>query len=67
MITKILKKDYDKVQEMRGHSKQAHSLGYLVFRGNDGKYYKCDKTGMAGVKEWTEYAKNLTPENTSLF
>lgn len=31
----------------------------MIFKGADGKYYKCDQTGMAGVKEQVEWNKKL--------
>lgn len=56
MIYQIQKKEYDKVMYMRKSSVHA-KLGYLVFKGDDGKYYKCDESGMKGSKEIFEFNK----------
>lgn len=32
---------------------------YLVFEGVNGKYYRCDKTGMPALKEMWAYNKEL--------
>jgi hypothetical protein len=59
MVRKIQRKEYDKIKEQRAHSREAKNLGYLIWRGADGKYYKTDKSGIAGTKEMVEYNKQL--------
>jgi hypothetical protein len=59
MITQILKKEYDQIQRKRKNMAAGTSLGYLVFHGEDGRYYKTDKTGMLGAKEIADFNKNF--------
>ena len=62
MITKIMKKEFNKIAEIRKHS--TRSLGVLTFKGHDGKYYKCDKVGGEGLKEIFYYQKQLKKQLT---
>jgi len=58
MITQILKKDYDKLYKQRARSR-SKSLGYLIFKGEDGKYYKTSESSAAAVKEITVFNRNF--------
>jgi hypothetical protein len=59
MVSKIQRKEYDKIQESRKHSRSGINAGFLVWKGADGKYYKTDKSGIAGTKEMVEFNKQL--------
>jgi hypothetical protein len=59
MITQILKKEFDRIIRLRKNMAKGASLGYLVFHGEDGNYYKTDKTGMLGAKEIADFNKNF--------
>lgn len=38
---------------------KGESLGFLIFHGADGKYYKTDQVGMAGAKEIADFNKRF--------
>lgn len=57
MIYQLQKKQYDAYKRQRKHSSQ--SLGFLIFKGEDGNYYRTDGTGMPAVKEMATFNKNF--------
>jgi hypothetical protein len=59
MVTRIQKKEYDAWQARRGYSETQKSLGFLIWQGPDGKYYKNEVSGTSGLKEMIDYNKQL--------
>ena len=57
MIYQIQKKAYDAYKKQRKLSSK--SLGFLIFKGEDGNYYRTETTGMLAVKEMTTFNKNF--------
>ena len=67
MIQVITQVEYRKLKRIR---RQGKKLGYLIFKCEDGKYYKTDKSGMAGTKEMVEQqrvVRNQISKSVSLF
>lgn len=57
MIYQIQKKEHDALKRRRKST--GKSLGFLIFKGEDGNYYKTDTTGMVAVKEMTTFNKRF--------
>lgn len=64
MITQITKKELRRIKSLRKVSASQHS-GMLVWIAPNGKAYKCDKSGMAGVKEMTDWNKKIEADLTA--
>lgn len=62
MINRITKKEYDREMERRKHAPTITRLekrNKLYFKGEDGRYYICDQTGGAGLKEIWQFNRNF--------
>lgn len=53
MIYRLQKKEYEAYKRQRKLS--SRSLGFLIFKGADGKYYRTEHTGLEGAKEITTF------------
>lgn len=58
MIQQIQRQQYMDIVKARKRKPAAKSR-YLVFEGVNGKYYRCDKTGMPALKEMWAFNKQL--------
>ncbi len=58
MITRISQKMYRETMKARKKNPKLKH-GFLVFPAPDGRYYKCDKSGMQGAKEQAEWCKQI--------
>lgn len=59
MIHQILKKEYDQIRKARKRYPKNAPSGFIIFKGEDGKYYRCDKSGGAGMKEMVEFNRGF--------
>lgn len=57
MIYRIQKKQFDKLLKQRKRSQE--SLGFLIFKASDGRYYRTEGTGMKAVQEMTEFNRRF--------
>lgn len=64
MITHITKKELKRIKSLRKLTSQKTG-GFLVWIAPDGKAYKCDTSGMAGVKEMNDWNKKVKEQLTA--
>jgi len=63
MIRKTTLKEYKKVQHARKmYGGVPPTMKNLFFKAPDGKWYKCDRTDMLGVKEIDRFKKNMADQ-----
>lgn len=58
MIEQITQKEF---RELTAKKRRlpGQKLGYLIFLGKDGKYYKTDKDGLSGGREMFEFNQRV--------
>lgn len=67
MIHQISKKELRQIKALRKQTWRRHSEidNTLVWIAPDGKAYKCDQSGMAGVKEMNEWNQKIKTRLTA--
>lgn len=61
MIQQILRKEYDQMMRSRRHYKTIKGQG-ILFKADNGKYYKQDRVDMIGLKEIQEFKDLIKSE-----
>jgi hypothetical protein len=68
MIEQITQKEFKRLTKYKELA-PGKKLGYLIFLGKDGKYYKTGQDGMVGAREmfeWQQMVKKSLDSQTSL-